>query len=182
MGRNQREAGLDDLARAVSTGIPRRSALRQIAGFVATVVLGGPAEALGASTRKKKCPKGHVRCGSRCCRKGYACTTHKGRKTCTCAKPKKVCSGTCIDPRSDVAHCGSCGTKCKSGQTCVKGKCVTTGSGGQTTPPTPTCADGIKNGNETDVDCGGPTCPKCADGKTCLGATDCQSGVCSGGV
>ena len=34
-------------------------------------------------------------------------------------------------------------------------------------PPTPTCDDGIQNGNETGVDCGGPDCapcPTCDDG------------------
>ncbi|MEM7572891.1 MAG: T9SS type A sorting domain-containing protein [Bacteroidota bacterium] len=29
------------------------------------------------------------------------------------------------------------------------------------TPATPTCTDGIQNGNETGVDCGGPDCPAC---------------------
>ena len=29
--------------------------------------------------------------------------------------------------------------------------------------PPPTCTDKKKNGQETDVDCGGGTCPKCAD-------------------
>jgi hypothetical protein len=29
-------------------------------------------------------------------------------------------------------------------------------------PPTPTCNDGIQNGNETGVDCGGPNCAPCA--------------------
>jgi hypothetical protein len=28
-------------------------------------------------------------------------------------------------------------------------------------PPAPTCTDGIQNGNETGVDCGGPDCPAC---------------------
>ena len=46
----------------------------------------------------------------------------------------------------------------------------------------PTCNDGIKNGSETDVDCGGPACPKCALGKHCLGGTDCTSGHCDGGI
>jgi gliding motility-associated-like protein len=27
----------------------------------------------------------------------------------------------------------------------------------------PSCSDGILNGNETDIDCGGPTCPPCAN-------------------
>ncbi len=33
--------------------------------------------------------------------------------------------------------------------------------GGPTCPACPTCTDGIKNGQETGIDCGGPTCPAC---------------------
>ncbi len=46
----------------------------------------------------------------------------------------------------------------------------------------PTCTDdgSMPNGQETDVDCGGPDCQPCADGLKCNQATDCQSGVCSG--
>ena len=43
--------------------------------------------------------------------------------------------------------------------------------------PPPTCTDKIKNGAETDMDCGGGTCPKCADTKKCSAPTDCNSGV-----
>jgi len=45
----------------------------------------------------------------------------------------------------------------------------------------PTCNDAAKNGKETDVDCGGPVCGDCADGKACLTGGDCVSAVCSGG-
>ena len=45
----------------------------------------------------------------------------------------------------------------------------------------PSCSDGIKNGNETDVDCGG-TCPPCGTGQGCGVGADCTSGVCSGGT
>src|SRR5690242_2058603 len=38
---------------------------------------------------------------------------------------------------------------------------------------TPTCTDGVKNGDETDVDCGGSCSNKCAVGKGCGTATDC---------
>jgi hypothetical protein len=48
-------------------------------------------------------------------------------------------------------------------------------------PGPPTCSDGARNGNETDVDCGGGTCPKCAIGKDCQQARDCASGVCQNG-
>lgn len=40
------------------------------------------------------------------------------------------------------------------------------------------CKDGIRNGQETDVDCGGPTCPTCGLGRMCLGAGDCQTANC----
>jgi endoglucanase len=41
-----------------------------------------------------------------------------------------------------------------------------------------TCASGAKDGNETDVDCGG-TCRRCGDGKACSKDYDCQSGFCA---
>ena len=44
--------------------------------------------------------------------------------------------------------------------------------------PAPTCKDNKQNGKETDVDCGGVTCPACADGKGCTAGTDCTSKVC----
>ena len=40
------------------------------------------------------------------------------------------------------------------------------------------CEDGVKGGLETDIDCGGGVCGKCAGGKRCNGATDCLSGKC----
>jgi len=46
----------------------------------------------------------------------------------------------------------------------------------------PSCTDGVLNGGETDVDCGGPVCMKCAIGKMCLRATDCASGLCVNNV
>ena len=52
-----------------------------------------------------------------------------------------------------------------------------------------TCMDRIKNGNETDIDCGGGTCPVCGFRKACLINSDCvgacgpmTQGFCSGGV
>ncbi|MFB6263489.1 MAG: fibrinogen-like YCDxxxxGGGW domain-containing protein, partial [Bradymonadaceae bacterium] len=42
------------------------------------------------------------------------------------------------------------------------------------------CNDGQTNGNETDVDCGGPDCPACKVAKTCSSDADCRSGICNG--
>jgi hypothetical protein len=54
--------------------------------------------------------------------------------------------------------------------------------GAETPGPTAICTDGIKNGNETDVDCGGGTCPRCATGKTCSTRNDCASARCNAGT
>lgn len=46
----------------------------------------------------------------------------------------------------------------------------------------PTCSDGVKNQDETDVDCGGSACPKCAVSKVCKIAADCSSSVCKSNI
>jgi hypothetical protein len=46
-------------------------------------------------------------------------------------------------------------------------------------PPAPTCIDGLKNGNETDVDCGGRDCPACAVDASCKVMSDCVSQACN---
>lgn len=45
-----------------------------------------------------------------------------------------------------------------------------------------TCSDGVRNGAETDIDCGGGSCGPCADGSSCSTGPDCVSGLCTGGV
>ena len=45
-----------------------------------------------------------------------------------------------------------------------------------------TCMDTMKNGDETDVDCGGAECPPCADGLICNQASDCESANCADNV
>jgi hypothetical protein len=45
------------------------------------------------------------------------------------------------------------------------------------------CTDTIADGDETDADCGGPTCtPRCANGLMCDAGTDCTSGTCTSGT
>jgi hypothetical protein len=41
------------------------------------------------------------------------------------------------------------------------------------------CGDQVLDGNETDVDCGGPDCPQCNPGLHCLKPGDCVSGSCT---
>jgi hypothetical protein len=45
----------------------------------------------------------------------------------------------------------------------------------------PTCNDGIANGSESDVDCGG-SCSRCANGKRCIGRDDCIGALCLNNV
>jgi hypothetical protein len=167
MGRSSSQ--LDDIARAVADGVPRRVIVGRIAAFMGAMLVGDPELALGA---KKRCPKGRRHCGDRCCKPGYVCKKKHHKHRCVCPKPRKVCNG----------HC------CATGEHCVNGRCRAVQQQQpepqpQPTPtPEATCTDGAQNGNETDVDCGGPTCPKCAEGKRCSVATDCATGVCSGGV
>jgi hypothetical protein len=42
--------------------------------------------------------------------------------------------------------------------------------------------DGMQDGNETDVDCGGNVCVPCQAGKKCLVPTDCASMSCVGNI
>lgn len=44
------------------------------------------------------------------------------------------------------------------------------------------CSDGIKNGTETSIDCGGSSCSPCADGLNCAMNSDCINGYCSSNV
>ena len=46
----------------------------------------------------------------------------------------------------------------------------------------PGCGDGVLNGFETDLDCGGGACIGCADGLSCVVGRDCLNGVCTGGI
>jgi Sulfatase-modifying factor enzyme 1 len=43
-----------------------------------------------------------------------------------------------------------------------------------------TCMNGVLDGAETDVDCGGADCSPCADGDDCMEAGDCLSNACNG--
>src|SRR5688572_5152369 len=46
------------------------------------------------------------------------------------------------------------------------------------TPGAESCTDGILNGGETDVDCGGGACPLCGESENCQVPEDCESSLC----
>lgn len=136
---------------------------------------------------------------------GAACGP-EGAQTCTasldcvacaeaedCAPPLSSCrtvacvEGACVE--SVVPERGACVGEvgvCDAAQACVEcvdeQECTDGGQvcvDGACTTPAATCSDGAQNAGETAVDCGGP-CPPCANGLTCAGAVDCQSGYCNG--
>jgi len=45
-----------------------------------------------------------------------------------------------------------------------------------------TCEDGIENGDETDIDCGGEDCEGCEIGQKCYDNEDCKSKSCKNGI
>ncbi len=53
------------------------------------------------------------------------------------------------------------------------------GGGGAGGSAEPTCFDAVKNGSETDMDCGG-SCSPCVHGKQCLVNEDCYGNLCAG--
>ncbi len=102
-----------------------------------------------------------------------------------------VCGGSepsCDDgvqngDETDVDCGGSCagceeGESCEVDTDCAEGICE---SGICTTDTLPSCDDGVQNGDETDVDCGG-SCAGCEEGEGCEVDTDCATGTCDGGV
>ena len=92
--------------------------------------------------------------------------------------PKSILCASCTDNiknqgESDIDCGGSiCTTRCSVTQTCNQNSDCTTNycSGGvcANQPPATSCTDGIKNQDETDIDCGGSTCTaRCTYGQDC---------------
>jgi len=79
-----------------------------------------------------------------------------------CGGPAADCRR--CDPDEGCAHPHDCSSK-----VCIGGVCKQA-----------TCTDGVTNGEETDLDCGG-NCPDCPNGSMCQEPGDCQSQVCEGG-
>jgi hypothetical protein len=133
-----------------------------------------------------------IDCGGGTCSK---CITGK---YCSMANDcqSSVCSGgicqapSCYDgvkngSESDIDCGGSCSNKCDLLQKCLSPDDCSTGlckSGICQPYPIVSCMDGIWNQMETDVDCGGGSCAPCSFNKMCNIGTDCQSGVCGGGM
>jgi hypothetical protein len=151
-------------------------------------------------------PSNQINLGAKCgaigvCNSKGACVECIDNKTCDAGKPTCVnnhCSGsTCQNLISDGTEtdvdcggsgCGPCfqGQTCKVASDCLSKVCEDPFVGSPIKNcKVPACTDGVQNGTETDVDCGGNACPalsKCDVGKHCAVAGDCKSGVCQAGA
>jgi hypothetical protein len=165
----------DALARSWGT---RRDGLRALASATIADVISGLDHSVAGSKKKKRkkkkktCKGETKKCGQKCipvasccrdaeCGTGGACVD----RACACFSGFRACKGACV---ADAACCLD--ADCGAGGSCQAGNCIV-----------PTCTDGIKNGNETSVDCGG-ACPPCTNGQGCVTPGDCASGLCSAGT
>ena len=127
-------------------------------------------------------------CGGPCpgCGPGMTCNTGGDCKGLSCAS--SVCVPSCSDgvqnpgtAETDVdcggGTCAPCANNlvCKLDTDCASNICD---KNAKTCVPA-ACNDGIQNGNETDIDCGGGTCAQCSTGQQCAVAANCLSQICT---
>jgi hypothetical protein len=93
----------------------------------------------------------------------HMCENQNEVKGKACTEGGKVCDGmgNCVECNADT----DCTTAAKP--VCANNTCVA-----------PACNDTKLNGMETDLDCGGPVCAPCINGKKCVKPSDCQSSFC----
>jgi hypothetical protein len=102
---------------------------------------------------------------------GPECTTPAQCKGMDSACQKRTCiGGKCGLENAPVEALCDAGGGDGSGH-CQDGACVDA-----------KCDDGVKDGTETDVDCGGDQCDGCPNLDKCKIAEDCKSGFCNAGT
>ena len=74
------------------------------------------------------------------------------------------------------------GKKCLTRLDCKSAVCRDTGDGQGLRCQPPNGTDLTRNGDESDIDCGGAIASKCGNGLKCAQRTDCASGVCTAGT
>ncbi|CAF3954656.1 unnamed protein product [Adineta steineri] len=155
-------------------------------------VMNGACPALTCTDGVKNQDESDVDCGGAICSK--KCSPQQGCKSSSdCANnncdttTKKCLAPTCTDgvknqDESDV-DCGgaACSKKCSPQQGCSSSSDCSSNNCDTKTKKclAPTCTDGIKNYDETDVDCGGAVCSKkCLPQQGCKSSSDCTSNNC----
>uniref|UniRef100_A0A383VI98 Uncharacterized protein n=1 Tax=Tetradesmus obliquus TaxID=3088 RepID=A0A383VI98_TETOB len=150
--------------------------------------------------------EGALDCGDNCARQCGVASTCRINGDCisgVCSSGRCTDAPTCRnsirDGRETDVDCGGggCGAACRIGQACAtnwdcQGTAICTNRvctappvpspspspSPSPAPPARTCTDGVRNGRETDVDCGGPDCPACLGQRLCWDNSDCQSNQC----
>lgn len=133
---------------------------------------------------KKNGEETEVDCGGPDCGAclGHACDPEHGcGNGAFCVQPENICCDKACDARCEA--CVFDKTGAPDGQ-CAPvpygedpdQECSTLGACGAAAGKC-RCEDGVKNADESDVDCGGTTCQRCGGGKMCLNTTDCAADV-----
>ena len=126
------------------------------------------AQATTCGKRGKACCAPGDSCGSKLiCLDGVCRRPSHGN----CLSGQAKCGGRCVDLGTDT-DCAGCGNACAAPERCLDGTCGLA----------PRCDDSLRNGDETDVDCGGSCGATCANGQTCGDDGDCASGFCQSGA
>lgn len=125
-----------------------------------------------------------VDCGGSCggCDIGLACIDHADCSSNYCdtgfCGDSSICTQTDYfwDESSNPLGPNLCSSDCEcdGARTCPGGTCSGVARD--------TCANSTRDGNETDIDCGGSDCGPCPDGFKCVDPVDCISGVCTGSL
>jgi hypothetical protein len=131
-----------------------------------------------------------VDCGGSCsadCGNGQGCDSAEDCIAGVCnddgtCEPPSCMDGVQNGDETDVDCGGECPNQCDDGDGCDEdADCVSMNCDEETgmcLPPANNCSDGMQNGDETDVDCGGSCPDKCDDGEGCDDDTDCMSMNC----
>jgi hypothetical protein len=154
---------------------------------------GGPTdndtcEPLHCGNHVQDLDEGDVDCGGEdCdrCEEGQLCELEQDCLTGSCL------NGQCVRPCNHPAACGDQGwceegacRFCRDSNSCGSRSCgsseaVCACRTGYFVCVAPGCDNGVQDGTESDVDCGGADCEPCETGLVCGVDQDCTSGVCS---
>ncbi len=153
--------------------------------------------ATGATDGKKDFGESDIDCGGNTtdmapkCDLGFACVLNNDCTSTYCSVGGVCVANGYSDGKKDYGESDiDCGghsldgaPTCPDGKMCADGlDCTGTFCTAGKVCLTPTNNDGIQNGTETDIDCGGgaPTnAPACPPGKKCIIGTDCTAGGCN---
>lgn len=140
-------------------------------------------------------PETGIDCGGEACRSvGRTCAdgdTCQEDGDCAASSTCHTDSGTCVSCSNGIKDgdetdndcgggCSSCtwGQTCREDGDCASNMCYSTSPAAGASGTCTSCNNGVKDGTETDVDCGGECNKGCATGLGCRTTDDCASGVC----